>query len=125
MESLNYDYLGGGPTLNEPQEIKVNNKKTMKKDPKKIFKKNESFSVFYENQEVLDQEKIIRKGLNIRKEGDFWDDFIQLCNDPGSLSKLLNVPKEKITSWSAKIRSVIQDVKKKDAESVSPHKKLI
>lgn len=125
MESLNYDYLGAGPTLNEPKEIKVDNKKTMKKDPKKIFKKNESFSIFYENQEALDQEKIIRKGLNIRKEGDFWDDFIQLCNDAGSLSKLLNIPKEKITSWSGKIRSMIQDVKKKDAETVSSHKKLI
>lgn len=125
MESLNYDYLGGGPTLNEPQEININKKKSMKKDPKKIFKKNESFSVFYENQETLDQEKIIRKGLNIRKEGDFWDDFIQICNDSNSLSKLLNIPKEKITSWSGKIRSMIQEVKKKDAESVSPHKKLI
>lgn len=125
MESLNYDYLGGGPSLNQPQEININKKKSMKKDPKKIFKKNESFAVFYENQEILDQEKIIRKGLNIRKESDFWDDFIQICNDSNALSKLLNVPKEKITSWAGRINSAIKNVKKKDAEGASHHKKLI
>jgi hypothetical protein len=125
VKYLNYDHLGGGPILYEPQKIEINKKKTMKKDPKKLFIKKENFSAFVKNQENLDKEKIIRKGLNITKEGNFWDYFIKICDDSNALSKLLNVPKEKITSWAGEIRNVIQEVKNKDSKSISAHKKLI
>ena len=54
---------------------------------------------------------VIKSGLNIKS--DFWEDFIRICGNDG-LSKLLDVPKEKIANWGAKINEVLEHIKKMD-----------
>lgn len=119
MENLNYDYLGGPVN---PQENQVRNKKKLKKDPKKLFN-IENFTYFVENQENIEKEKIVRKGLNM--DDNFWDNFIRICNDSNAFSKLLNVPKEKIVSWAEIIKNQIKEIKRKDQHTIKPNKKLI
>ena len=65
----------------------------------------------------VDLLNLIRSGNNIRKKecGNFWDDFINLCGDANSMSKLLDVPKEKITILGSKINELRQSVKNKDS----------
>lgn len=121
MKNLKYDHLGGGPEMPK-REIKINKKRVLKTKPKKLFAM-ENFSCFLENQEDLEKEKIVRKGLNI--DDNFWDNFIRICGDSNALSKLLNVPKEKISSWSSIIQNKIQEINKKDKNISSSHKKLI
>jgi len=60
----------------------------------------------------------IRSGVHLRKEGcgDFWDDFITICGNADAMSELLEVPREKITGWSGKIRELLDKVEKKDGE---------
>ena len=60
----------------------------------------------------------IRSGLHIRKdeEGDFWEDFIQVCGNSDAMSELLNVPKETITGWAGKIQELKEKVQLADQE---------
>ncbi|MHA1949715.1 MAG: hypothetical protein ACW99G_06965 [Candidatus Thorarchaeota archaeon] len=60
----------------------------------------------------------IRNGMNIRKPecGDFWEDFISVSGNADAMADLLEVPKEKITSWGSKIRDLLEKVKQADGE---------
>ena len=62
--------------------------------------------------------RAIRNGMNLRKEecGSFWDDFITVCGDADGMAELLEVPREKITSWSAKIKKGLESVGESDSE---------
>lgn len=121
MKNMNFDHLGQGPIIGNEPEIRIDKKKILKNKPKKLFAM-ENFSSFFENEENIEKEKIIRKGLNI---DEFWNNFIKICGDSNALSKLLNVPKEKISSWSAAIQNGIQEINKKDKSVPNFHKKLI
>ena len=61
--------------------------------------------------------EVIRKGLNLRKPGcgDFWEDFIDICNDADGLSELLDVEREKISKWASLIKQHIEKVEDMDA----------
>jgi hypothetical protein len=76
-------------------------------------------NILNENLEETDADllNIIRSGNNLRKNecGDFWDDFINLCGDSKSMSKLFDVPKEKITALGSRINELRQMVKDKDS----------
>jgi hypothetical protein len=67
----------------------------------------------------------IRNGLHIRKEGcpDFWEDFITVCGNADAMSELLEVSREKVTGWAAKIRELVERVEKGDEEQKSVSKK--
>jgi hypothetical protein len=56
--------------------------------------------------------KAIRFGLNIRD--DFWDDFIQVCNNADSLAELLEVRPEQIAGWAGRIKHNLDKVQKAD-----------
>jgi len=60
----------------------------------------------------------IRSGLHIRKPecGDFWEDFISLTGNADAMAELLEVPREKVTSWASKIREMVDKVKSSDEQ---------
>ena len=67
---------------------------------------------------------IIKAGINIKN--DFWEDFIRITNDADGLSKLLDVPKEKIVNWGVRISEALEEVKKEnDHESLNKKAKPI
>ena len=80
-----------------------------------------SFYEFIEskNNEDSDILNLIRSGNNLRKNdcGSFWDDFINLCGNSNAMSKLLDIPKEKITGLAGKINEFRQLIKNKDSNS--------
>lgn len=61
----------------------------------------------------------IRNGMNLRKDdcGNFWDDFMSICGDANAMSELLDVPHEKVTGWSGKIRDMLDKVKDSDDQT--------
>ena len=79
-----------------------------------------SFYEFIEELNNNDKDVIlnlIRSGNNLRKNdcGNFWDDFINLCGNANAMSKLLGVPKEKITGLAEKINEIRQLINNKDS----------
>jgi hypothetical protein len=57
----------------------------------------------------------VRSGMNIRP--DFWDDFIRLTGNAAALSVLLDVPKDKISSWASHITEILDRIQQTDGES--------
>jgi hypothetical protein len=58
------------------------------------------------NDESKDEQKaleVVRKGMNMQRGSDFWDDLISLCGNAEGMSKLLGVPREKITGLAGRI----------------------
>lgn len=56
--------------------------------------------------------RVVRTGVGLRTKdcGNFWDDFISVCNDGEGLSELLDVPSEKIGSWASKVKDMLDKV---------------
>jgi hypothetical protein len=50
--------------------------------------------------------ELVRKGMNLQRGKDFWDDFLSLCANADAIANLLDVPKEKITALSGKINKL-------------------
>jgi len=61
----------------------------------------------------------IRNGLALLNKkkgcGNFWDAFMQLCNNSGALAELLGVKREQIIRWPSKIREGLEKVRNMDA----------
>ncbi len=55
----------------------------------------------------------IRTGLNIGD--DFWDNFIQVCNNPDSLAELLDVRSDQVSGWGSRIKENLEKVHKQDS----------
>lgn len=61
----------------------------------------------------------IRNGLHLRKSeecGNFWDDFISICNNSTALAALLGVKAEQVSTWSMKVRKALEKVEGEDGE---------
>jgi hypothetical protein len=58
--------------------------------------------------------EVIRAGLNISE--DFWDNFIQVIGNPDGVADLLGVSKENVSSWSGRIKSIMDQVDQHDDE---------
>ena len=58
--------------------------------------------------------RAIRIGLNINEE--FWDEFIQVCNNSSDLADLLDVSTTAISSWASRIHQAVDKVKAADAK---------
>jgi len=94
-----------------------------------FFEVLEAMNRYYEddneNQPLLDSGEeskgmnAIRNGMNIRKPecGEFWEDFITVAGNADAMADLLEVPREKVTSWASKIRELIEKVNNADGES--------
>lgn len=54
----------------------------------------------------------IRAGLNVNPQ--FWEEFMQVCNQSSALAELLGVRQEVIGGWSAKIRTGLKQVEQMD-----------
>jgi hypothetical protein len=69
---------------------------------------------------------VIRTGLNLRKSdcGDFWDDFVTVCGNAEAMAALLDVPREKITSWAGKIHELIARVDGEDTTKTTKSEML-
>lgn len=63
----------------------------------------------------------IRTGLNINP--DFWDCFLRVCNNPDTLSVLLDIPKERMSKWPQRIRTYLESTKKLDGDSEAMSRK--
>lgn len=50
--------------------------------------------------------EVVRKGMNLGGDRDFWDDFLSLCGNVEGMSDLLGAPREKVTSLGERIRGM-------------------
>lgn len=66
--------------------------------------------------------RVVRTGLEMKKEGggNFWDDFKNITSDAEGLSELLNVSRDDIASWSAKIDELAEKVQTTDNQNGTP-----
>jgi hypothetical protein len=66
--------------------------------------------------------RVIRTGVGLRSKkecGDFWDDFISICNDSEGLSELLDVPPEKISGWASKVKEAREKMDSADDQGTA------
>lgn len=69
-------------------------------------------------------EEVVRKGMNLGGDRDFWDDFLSLCGNVEGMSELLGAPREKITSLGERIRGMRKEIGEASKE-VSKRDKVI
>lgn len=68
--------------------------------------------------------EVVRKGINLNSDGDFWDMFLSLCGDPEGMSALLGTSRETITGLGGRVRDLIKEIRDKDS-SETKRKKVI
>lgn len=64
--------------------------------------------------------RVVRSGLNINEE--FWDEFIQVCNNPDDLAELLGVSTTAVSTWATKIKEAVDKVKHADSHGEGEEK---
>lgn len=64
--------------------------------------------------------RAVRTGLNINEE--FWDQFIQVCNNTDDLAELLGVSPTAISTWATKVKEAVDKVKQADSQGKSDEK---
>lgn len=83
-----------------------------------------TFREFKDSEDERNDEKalhIVRKGMNLQRGNDFWEDFLRLCGDSEGMAALLGVARDRVTGLSGRIerfRGMVEDSdsssKKKD-----------
>ncbi|NBT59638.1 hypothetical protein EBT16_12725, partial [bacterium] len=76
-----------------------------------------TFREFRESEVEKEKEKaldVVRKGMNLQGDRDFWDDFLSLCGNSGGMAALLDVPREKITALGGRIGEMRRKVGEAD-----------
>lgn len=87
-----------------------------------------TFREFRESEGEKEQEKameVVRKGMNLQGDRDFWDDFLSLCGNAGGMAALLDVPREKITALGGRIGEMRRKVGEADRHNSGKNAKLI
>jgi len=71
--------------------------------------------------------RVIRTGMGLRNKdcGNFWEDFISICNDGEGLAELLDIPSEKIGGWVSKIKEALDKVEDSDSQQTGDEKAKI
>lgn len=62
---------------------------------------------------------VIRTGLNLRSKqecGNFWDDFLQVCNNSDGMAELLEVRPDQIAKWTSKVRDMLDKATGSDSQ---------
>lgn len=78
-----------------------------------------TFREFRQYEDDRDDERalnLVRKGIDLQRGGDFWEDFLRLCGDSEGMASLLGVARDRVTGLSGRIerlRGVVGDTKKK------------
>lgn len=65
-----------------------------------------SFREYGESEDSRDEEKaldVVRKGINLQRSEDFWEDFLRLCGDSEGMAALLGVARDRVTGLSGRI----------------------
>lgn len=85
-----------------------------------------TFSEYRESEDEKDEEKaldVVRKGINLQRGDDFWEDFLRVCGDSEGMAALLGVARDRITGLSGRIERLRGMVG--DEDSVSKKNKMI
>lgn len=72
--------------------------------------------------------RVVRTGIGLRNNkdcGNFWDDFISVCNDGEGLSELLEVPADKISNWASRVKEMMDKVDGEDDQITTEKKSKI
>ena len=67
--------------------------------------------------------RAVRAGLHIRE--DFWQDFMNVCNNAEAMAALLDVRVDQVTSWGAKVRHAMSLVNDADRRPTKDKKKML
>jgi hypothetical protein len=72
--------------------------------------------------------RVVRTGIGLRNSkdcGNFWDDFISICNDGEGLAELLEVSADKISNWASKVKEMMDKVESEDDQGTAGKKATI
>lgn len=86
-----------------------------------------TFREFKESLDKDDRKKainVVRKGMNLKSDGDFWDGFLSLCGDAEGMSALLGASLENVTGLGGRIRALKGEIEEKDS-ATSKRNKMI
>ena len=61
--------------------------------------------------------EVVRKGMNLKVDGNFWDGFLSLCGDPEGMAALLSTSGENVTGMGGRIGDLKKEISEKDAGS--------
>lgn len=61
--------------------------------------------------------EVVRKGMNLGGDRDFWDDFLSLCGNVEGMSALLGSPREMVTSLGERVRSMRKGIGESSKEA--------
>jgi len=64
--------------------------------------------------------KAIRTGIAVREN--FWDDFVQVCNNSDAIAELLGVRPEQVSGWGSRVKHNLDRVQKADTAGDSEGK---
>lgn len=65
-----------------------------------------TFREFRESEDDRDDERaleVVRKGVNLQRGNDFWEDFLRLCGDSEGMAALLGVARDRVTGLSGRV----------------------
>lgn len=65
-----------------------------------------TFREFRESEDDRDDERaleVVRKGINLQRGNDFWEDFLRLCGDSEGMAALLGVARDRVTGLSGRV----------------------
>ena len=72
------------------------------------FRSSENLEADIKGQEkALD---VVRKGMNIQRGSDFWEDLLHLCGNSEGMAALLDVPREKITGLAGRLKKMMEKI---------------
>ena len=74
------------------------------------------------DKEFSKAKEAVRKGLNpsLLKNKNFWEIFMDLCNNQGpGLAELFDIPVSKISNWASNINNVLQQVDEEEVQDNS------
>ena len=81
-----------------------------------------TFREFRDSEDDRDEEKaveVVRKGMNLQRGNDFWEDFLRLCGDSEGMAALLGVARDRVTGLSGRIerlKGMVGDPEKKSGK---------
>lgn len=82
-----------------------------------------TFREFRESEDEKEDQKaleVVRKGVNLQRGEDFWDDFLRLCGDSEGMAALLGVARERVSGLYGRIermRSMVGDSEKSKSKT--------
>lgn len=68
--------------------------------------------------------EVVRKGMNLQRGADFWDDFLSLCGNSEGMAALLNIPRENITGLGGRINKLKKEIEP-DKKETRKNSKII